>query len=77
MGLLILEGMLAFEMRVGDRTTTELVGAGDLLQAPTGRGDELLEGLASLEGPAVRRAWPCSTRSSPTGSGRGRRSARR
>jgi CRP/FNR family transcriptional regulator, cyclic AMP receptor protein len=47
MGLLVLEGMLAFEMRVGDRTTTELVGAGDLLQPPTGRGDELLEGLAA------------------------------
>jgi CRP-like cAMP-binding protein len=47
MGLLVLEGMLAFEMRVGDRTTTELVGAGDLLQAPTGRVDELLEGLAT------------------------------
>ena len=47
MGLLVLEGMLAFEMRVGDRTTTELVGAGDLLQAPTGRGDELLEGLGT------------------------------
>ena len=47
MGLLILEGMLAFEMRVGDRTTTELVGAGDLLQAPIGRVDELLEGLAA------------------------------
>ena len=68
MGLLVLEGMLAFEMRVGDRTTTELVGAGDLLQAPTGRGDELLEGLGTwkilcptLPGPArrgVRRPGP-------------------
>jgi CRP-like cAMP-binding protein len=47
MGLLVVEGMLAFEMRVGDRTTTELVGAGDLLQAPAERGDELLEGLAT------------------------------
>jgi CRP/FNR family transcriptional regulator, cyclic AMP receptor protein len=47
MGLLVLEGMIAFEMQVGDRTTTELVGAGDLLQPPTGRGDELLEGLAA------------------------------
>jgi CRP/FNR family transcriptional regulator, cyclic AMP receptor protein len=47
MGLLVLEGMLAFEMRVGDRTTTELVGAGDLLQAPAGRVDELLEGLGA------------------------------
>jgi hypothetical protein len=47
MGLLVLEGMLAFEMRVGDRTTTELVGAGDLLQAPAWRVDELLEGLGA------------------------------
>jgi CRP/FNR family transcriptional regulator, cyclic AMP receptor protein len=47
MGLLVLEGLLAFEMRVGDRTTTELVGAGDLLQAPAGRVDELLEGLGA------------------------------
>jgi CRP-like cAMP-binding protein len=46
MGLLVVEGMLAFEMRVGDRTTTELVGAGDLLQPPAGRRDELLEGVA-------------------------------
>lgn len=47
LGLLVLEGMLAFEMRVGDRTTTELVGAGDVLQASTGRVDELVEGRAS------------------------------
>ena len=47
MGLLVLEGVLAFEMRVGDRATTELVGAGDLLQAPAGRVDELLEGLGA------------------------------
>jgi CRP/FNR family transcriptional regulator, cyclic AMP receptor protein len=44
MGMLVLEGMLAFEMRVGDRTTTELIGAGDLLQPPAWRVDELLEG---------------------------------
>jgi CRP-like cAMP-binding protein len=53
MGLLILEGLLAFEMHVGDRTTTELIGAGDLLQPPTDRGDELLEGLADW-----RVLWP-------------------
>jgi CRP/FNR family transcriptional regulator, cyclic AMP receptor protein len=47
MGLLVLEGMIAFEMRVGDRTTTELVGAGDLLQPPPRSVDELLEGVAS------------------------------
>jgi hypothetical protein len=47
MGLLVLEGMLTFEMRVGDRTTSELLGAGDLLQPPSGRVGELLEGLAA------------------------------
>jgi CRP/FNR family transcriptional regulator, cyclic AMP receptor protein len=47
MGLLILDGLLAFEMRVGDRTTTELLGAGDLLQPPTGTANELLEGVAA------------------------------
>jgi CRP/FNR family cyclic AMP-dependent transcriptional regulator len=47
MGLLILDGLLASEMRVGDRTTTELLGAGDLLQPPTGGADELLEGVAA------------------------------
>jgi CRP/FNR family cyclic AMP-dependent transcriptional regulator len=47
MGLLILDGLLAFEMRVGDRTTTELLGAGDLLQSPTATADELLEGVAA------------------------------
>jgi CRP-like cAMP-binding protein len=47
MGLLILDGVLAFEMRVGDRTTTELLGAGDLLQPPTDTADELLEGVAA------------------------------
>ena len=47
MGLLVMEGLLAFETRVGDRTTTELLGAGDLLQPPTGRVDELLEGLGA------------------------------
>lgn len=53
MGLLILEGLLAFEMQVGDRTTTELIGSGDLLQGPTERGDELLEGMAGW-----RVLWP-------------------
>jgi hypothetical protein len=53
MGLLVLEGLLAFEMRVGDRTTSELVGASDLLASPAGRVDELLEGLG-----AWRVLWP-------------------
>jgi CRP/FNR family transcriptional regulator, cyclic AMP receptor protein len=44
MGLLVLDGVLAFEMQVGDRTTMELLGAGDLLPMPSGRPEELLEG---------------------------------
>jgi CRP-like cAMP-binding protein len=42
-GLLILDGLMAFETCTGDRVATELVGAGDLLQAPTLPTDELLE----------------------------------
>lgn len=42
-GLLILEGLVAFETRVGDRTACELTGAGDLLQASWPRAEELLE----------------------------------
>ena len=47
LGLLILDGVLAFEMQVGDRVTTELLGSGDLLQSAAGKPDELLEGLAA------------------------------
>jgi CRP/FNR family transcriptional regulator, cyclic AMP receptor protein len=43
LGLLVLDGVVAVEVQVGDRTATELTGAGDLLQAPAGRGDDLLE----------------------------------
>lgn len=42
-GLLILEGVLACETRVGDRTATELVGAGDLLQPPVRRAEAIVE----------------------------------
>ena len=42
-GLLILEGLIAFETCVAERTASELVGTGDLLQPPAGRTDELLE----------------------------------
>jgi CRP-like cAMP-binding protein len=42
-GLLILEGVVALETRVGDRTALELVGAGDLLQRPSQISDDLLE----------------------------------
>jgi CRP/FNR family cyclic AMP-dependent transcriptional regulator len=46
-GLLILEGLVAFETRTSDRVATELVGAGDLLQAPSLLTDELLERTCS------------------------------
>lgn len=42
-GLLLLDGLLAVDTRVADRTITELVGAGDLLQPPGGHEDDLVE----------------------------------
>ena len=42
-GLLILDGLVAFETRTGDRVAAELLGAGDLLQAPSLATDDLLE----------------------------------
>jgi hypothetical protein len=41
LGLLVVDGAIAFDVRVGTRTATELVGAGDLLQ-PWSNGDEQL-----------------------------------
>ncbi|HEY2319482.1 MAG TPA: helix-turn-helix domain-containing protein [Solirubrobacteraceae bacterium] len=42
-GLFVLDGLVAFETRTGDRVAAELLGAGDLLQAPSLPTDELLE----------------------------------
>jgi CRP/FNR family transcriptional regulator, cyclic AMP receptor protein len=42
-GLLILEGVMTADVRVIDRTATELVGAGDLLQPCTGIDDAMVE----------------------------------
>lgn len=41
LGLLLLDGVIAFDVCVGSRTATELIGAGDLLQ-PWSNGDEQL-----------------------------------
>ncbi len=41
-GVLVLEGVLALSVRVGDRTSVELVGTGDVLQAPGDGSDWLL-----------------------------------
>ena len=42
LGLLLLDGIVAVEVQVGDRTATELTGAGDLLQRPSTGADDLL-----------------------------------
>jgi CRP-like cAMP-binding protein len=47
LGLLILDGVLACDARVGDRTATELVGSGDLLQPPHHPPEELLVHVSS------------------------------
>jgi CRP/FNR family transcriptional regulator, cyclic AMP receptor protein len=68
-GLLILDGLLALEIRVGGRTSAELVGAGDLLQAFGPPGDRLLAStcgwralrptrLAVLDGEFAERVRP-------------------
>jgi CRP/FNR family cyclic AMP-dependent transcriptional regulator len=45
LGLLLLDGVIAVEVQVDDRTATELMGAGDLLQPHEPSGDDLLEHL--------------------------------
>jgi len=47
LGLLLLDGVIAIEVQVSDRTATELMGAGDLLQPSEHNLDEL---LAHLDG---------------------------
>jgi CRP-like cAMP-binding protein len=74
-GLLILDGLLAVDTRVADRTITELVGAGDLLQPPGMLADEMVDSvcvwramgatrLALLDGEFAERVhpWPQITR---------------
>jgi CRP-like cAMP-binding protein len=46
-GLFVLDGLLAVETRVADRTVTELLGAGDLLQPLSVGIDELVHRIAS------------------------------
>jgi CRP-like cAMP-binding protein len=42
LGLLVLDGLLALEIRVGGRTAAELLGPGDLLQPPGPATDEMV-----------------------------------
>jgi CRP/FNR family cyclic AMP-dependent transcriptional regulator len=70
-GLLILDGLIAADTRVADRTMTELLGSGDLVQPPSLSNDELIERvetwralspcrLALLDGEFAERVrpWP-------------------
>jgi CRP/FNR family cyclic AMP-dependent transcriptional regulator len=70
-GLLIVDGLLAIDTRIVDRTSTELLGAGDLLPAVFRREEEMIEQVASwralkctrlavLDGDFIERSrpWP-------------------
>lgn len=70
-GLLVVDGVLVLNVRVGDRVSAELVGAGDLLQPLWDQADQLLAcevswraltpvRLALLDGSFVKRVrfWP-------------------
>jgi CRP/FNR family transcriptional regulator, cyclic AMP receptor protein len=41
-GLLVLDGLIAHETRVAERSAVELLGSGDLMQAPSERADAIL-----------------------------------
>jgi hypothetical protein len=43
-GLLLVDGLIAAETQIADRTVTELLGGGDLLQPPTAREDDMIGG---------------------------------
>jgi CRP-like cAMP-binding protein len=46
-GLLILDGLIAVDTRITNRTTTELLGSGDLLQPLSRHVDDMIERVAS------------------------------
>jgi hypothetical protein len=70
-GLLLLDGVVAVEVQVGDRTATELMGSGDLLQPRPSESDELIE--HSRAGTCWSpHASPCSMPASPSACGHGR-----
>ncbi len=82
-GLLVVDGVLALNVRVGDRVTAELVGAGDLLQPLWDQTDQLLAcdvswraltpiRLALLDAAFVKRVrfWPQLTQALLRRSGR-------
>ena len=70
----VLDGVVAVEVQVGDRTATELTGAGDLLQAPSAARRRAARAPRDAGTSSSRRASPCSTPASPSACARGRRS---
>jgi CRP/FNR family transcriptional regulator, cyclic AMP receptor protein len=46
-GILILDGLVAVDTRITDRTTTELLGGGDLLQPLSRHVDDMIDRIAS------------------------------
>jgi CRP/FNR family cyclic AMP-dependent transcriptional regulator len=75
-GLLVLDGLLAADVSIADRTASELVGSGDLISPPFHRQDEMIEQvpawralattrLAVLDGEFMERMrpWPAILRS--------------
>lgn len=68
-GILILDGLIAADTRVAQRTITELLGSGDLVQTPSRHTDDLIERaeswrtlspcrLALLDGEFAQRVLP-------------------
>ena len=53
-GLLLLEGLMAVQTRVADRTVTELLGAGDLVQPLFQSVDDMLERLRTGQTAVLR-----------------------
>jgi CRP-like cAMP-binding protein len=54
-GLLVLDGVLALNVRVGDRVAAELLGPGDLIEPPAAGEDELLACTVGWRGLAPTR----------------------
>ena len=76
-GVLVLDGVLSVDVRVGDRTATEIVGDGDVLQPLAAARRRPARARLDLARAACRRAWPCSTTRSRSASSPGRRSRTR
>ncbi len=71
----VVDGVVAVDVHVGDRTATELVGAGrPAAAAGSRRADDLLERTSDVARARAGAARAARRRASPSASGRGRRS---